>query len=97
MDMVDSKILKQLIKENRYKESADIIKERIIEYVVDIIKQKEKDYEYSNIIDLIGFSELYIEDERKNIARNLEYFSFEEDDILRLNRMLKICEKYNIK
>ena len=97
MNMVDNEMLKRLIRENKYKESADIIKERIIRYVADIIKQKEKDYEYSNIIDLIGFSELYIEDERKNIARNLEYFSFEEKDVLRLERLLKICEKYNIK
>lgn len=94
---VDNEILKRLIRENKYKESADIIKKKIIEYVVNIIKQKEKDYEYSNIIDLIEFSERYIEDERKHIARNLEYFSFEEDDILRLERLLKICEKYYIK
>lgn len=97
MMKVDNELLKKLIRENKYKESADILKEKIIEYIVDIIKQTEKEYEYTNIIDLIAFSEQFIEDERRDIARNLEYFSFEEDDILRLDRMLTICEKYNIK
>ena len=95
--MEDNKIIKQLIQDQRYSECTKIIKDKIIEYVVDLIRNKDSSYEYTNVIELIEMSNHYIDDERKNIARNLEYFSIEEDEIIVLYRLLEICEIYNIK
>ena len=95
--MEDNKIIKQLIQEKRYSECTKMIKNKIIDYVVDLIRNKDSSYEYANIIELIEMSNHYIDDERKNIAKNLEYFSIEEDEIIVLTRLLEICEIYNIK
>ena len=95
--MEDNKIAKQLIQDKKYDECIRIVKNKIIDYIVSLIREKDPDYEYTTIIDLIEMSEQYIGDERKNIARNLEYFSFEEDEIITLTRLLEICEIYNIK
>lgn len=94
--MEDNKKIKQFLQEKRYKECANILKNKIIEYITSLIKEKNPEFEYTNIIDLIELSEYYIKDERKNIARQLEYFSFEEEDIDVLERMLNICELYNV-
>ena len=95
--MEDNKILKELIQKRRYQECIDILKAKIIDYVVDLINDKGIEYEYTNIIDLIQLSECYIDDERKNIAKNLKYFSFNEDKILCIDRLLEICRLYNIR
>ena len=95
--MEDNKLTKKLIQEKRYGECIKIIKDKIIEYIVSLIRNKDSSYEYTNVIELIEMSEHYIDDERKNIARNLEYFSIEEDEIIVLARLLEICEIYNIK
>lgn len=95
--MEDNRAIKDLIQNKKYKECIQIVKEIVIEYIVNLIKEKDPEYEYTNIIDLIELSEYYIEDERKNIARDLEYFSFEEDSIIVLSRLIDICELYNIK
>lgn len=93
----DNIVIKQLLESKKYKECINIIKNKIIEYIVGIIKKQAPYYEYTNIIDLIEISEQYIYDERKNIARNIEYFSFEEDEMVILGRLLEICEIYDIK
>lgn len=95
--MEDSSIIKKYLEQKKYYECADILKTKIINYIVNLIKEKYKNYEYTNTIELIEMSEYCIEDERKNIARNLEYFTFEEKDIDVLERMLEICKIYNIK
>lgn len=95
--MEDNSIIKEYLEQKKYDECTNILKTKIIDYIVDLIKEKCEDYEYTNIIELIEMSEYYIDDERKNIARNLEYFSFEEKDIDVLERMLEICKIYNIK
>ena len=95
--MEDNKVIKELIQEKKYSEAIKMIKDKIIEYVVDLIRKKDSSYEYTNVIDLIQMSNHYIEDERKNIARNLEYFSIEEDKVVVLARLLEICEIYNIR
>ena len=95
--MEDNKQTKQFIEIKKNKETLSFIKNKIIDYLINIINQKGGDYEYTNIMDLIEMSEQFIDDERKYIARNIEYFSFEEEDIITLSRLLKICETYNIK
>ena len=95
--MEDNNIIKKYLEEKKYYECSNILKEKIINYIINLIKEKYEDYEYTNIIELIEMSEIFIDDERKNIARNLEYFSFEEKDIDVLERMLEICKIYNIK
>lgn len=95
--MEDSALIKSLIQKKEYKECGKILKNRIIDYLVNLINENGVEYEYTNIYDLIDFSEEYIKDERKNIARNLEYFSIEEDDLIFFDRMLNICKEFNIK
>jgi len=95
--MEDNKVTKQLIQDKKYDECIKMVKDKIIEYIIDLIRQKDPSYEYTNIIELIEMSNYYIEDERKYIAKNLEYFSIEEDEIITLTRLLDICDIYNIK
>ena len=95
--MEDNNKIKKYLEEKKYYECSNILKEKIINYIVKLINNKYEDYQYTNIIELIEMSEYYIDDERKNIARNLEYFSFKEKDIDVLERMLEICKTYNIK
>jgi len=95
--MEDNRVIKGLIQEKKYSEAIKMLKDKIIEYVVDLIRNKDTSYEYTNVIDLIQVSNHYIEDERKNIPINLEYFSIEEDEKIVLARLLEICEIYNIR
>ena len=95
--MEDNIVAKQLIQDKKYGECIKLVKDKIIKYVVNLIKKKDSTYEYTNVIELIEMSNYFIDDERKNIAKNLEYFSIEEDEIIVLSRLLEICEIYNIK
>lgn len=95
--MEDNKKIKQYLKEEKYNECSNILKRKIITYIVNLIKEKYKEYEYTNIIELIEMSNYYIDDERKELAQKLEYFSFEEEELDVLERMLEICKAYNIK
>ena len=77
---VDSNYLKKLLEEHNYQECISILKNKIIQYIVCLIQKKMPSYEYTTIIDLIQLSEICISDERKEIAKHLEYFSFEENE-----------------
>lgn len=88
--------LKELIQKEEYNECCKILEESIIIYIVKLIKKVKKDYEYTNIIDLIDESQYYIKGENKNIAKKLKFFSIEEEDRNRFERLLNLCETYNI-
>ena len=88
--------LKELIQKEEYNECCKILEESIIKYIVQLIKKKKKDYKYTNLIDLIDESKFYIEDENKSIAEKLKFFSIEEGDRNKFERLLNLCETYNI-
>ena len=97
MMMEDNKNISDFLHQKNYKECIKLLKNKIIQYIVKLINENGIEYEYTNIIELIELSEKYINDERKNIAKKIEYFSFDEDESLCLDRLLEICKIYNIK
>ena len=92
----NSKKIKQYLLGQKYKECVQIIEKQIINYVVNLIRKKEPTYEYMSLMDLIEDSKIYIEDENKYIAEKIK-FADTEEDLIRLERLILLCETYNIK
>lgn len=88
---------KEYLSQEKYDKCIEIIEEKIITYIVNLIKEKDKEYRYTNIIDLMNDSEFYLKNESKYIAQKIYSFDTEERDINKLERLLEICEIYNIK
>ena len=95
--MEDEEFFKKYLKDTNYNKCIEIIKNKIVIYIVNLIKNKKKDYEYTDIIDLIDASNKYLSDEEKEIANKIEYFSIEEKDINKLERLMRLCKTYNIR
>lgn len=87
---------KEFLSKRDYEQCNRIIRKKIINYVVEIIKQYDKEYEYSTIEDLIDFSRYYIKGEEKHIAELIEVESFEEEPLEQLERLMSLCEKIDI-
>ena len=88
--------IKELIKQQRYDKCLDILEKAIIEYVVNLIKQEKKDFQYTTIFDLMDASQKYIKDERKGIANQIRVYSRQIEDIDNIYRLLDLCKDYNI-
>ena len=88
--------IKELIKQKRYDKCLDILEKAIIEYIVNLIRQEKNDFEYTTIFDLIEASNIYIKDERKNIASKIRIYSIHIEDIDNIYRLLGLCEEYKI-
>lgn len=93
MDKYD---LKRYIQEKQYKKSVNCLEKLIINYVVKLIKEKQEDFEYTTMFDLVDASEKYIDNKDKDIAKNIRIYSKEMDDIDNLIRLLSLCEYYKI-
>ncbi len=81
---------KKHLQNGDYKTCADIIENKIIDHIVKLIRQKEKDYEYTNILDLIDISEALLDEENKYIASKIKFFNTEEEDLNRLERLMTL-------
>ncbi len=92
----NSQKIKEYLSEQKYKECVQIIEKQIINYLVNLIRKKEPTYEYMSLMDLIEDSKIYIEDENKYIAEKIK-FADTEEDLIRLERLILLCETYNIK
>ena len=93
MDKYD---LKRYIQEKQYKKSVSCLEKLIINYVVKLIKEKQEDFEYTTMFDLVDASEKYIDNKDKDIAKNIRIYSKEMDDVDNLIRLLSLCEYYKI-
>lgn len=88
--------IKQYLSEQKFKECVKIVEKQIINYVINLIRKKDLTYEYMSFMDLIEDSKKYIEDENRYIAEKIR-FADQEDDLIRLERLISLCETYNIK
>lgn len=94
--MQDNDILKTYIKEKRYEDCINLLKNKIIFYVVKEIQKKDSSIQYTTVSDLISTSNYYLNN--SYIAQSLEQALREEDDLLeKIKALLNICELYNIK
>ena len=91
-----NKKIKEYLEEKQYEKCIDLIEQEIINYVVNLIRKKDKDYKYTSMIDLMVDSENLLENENKEIARKIRFYN-EENDLIKLERLLSLCEIYNIK
>ena len=89
---------KKYLNNKDYYECNEIIKNIIIKYVIELINQNipEPKIKYTNINDLINFSEKYIKTNEKNIASKIENHMYEETEIEELERLLILCNTYEI-
>ena len=92
----NTKQLKHYLQQGNYNKCSQILEEIIINHIVNLIKKTDKTYEYTNIIDLINDSEFYLKDDNRYIASKIYFFDVEENDVNRLERLLYLCETYNI-
>lgn len=88
---------KECLLKKEYNKCSKIIKKKIIDYVVNIIKKYDENYKYTTIEDLIDSSRYYIKSKEKHIAELIEVESFEEEPLDKLERLLKLCERFSIK
>jgi hypothetical protein len=86
--------LKQYIKQSEYKKCIKIVREEIIECITSYIKEKNKNFKYTDIIDLENACKRYLDDKYILAVHYLDTFGAENiDDAEELNRLLSIYEK----
>ena len=92
----DIKIIKEYIDSKKYEKAVMYLEKIIIEYVTNLIREKKEDFEYTTIFDLIYASNEYINDERKNIAKQIRNYSEYIDEMDDVYRLIELCIEYNI-
>lgn len=92
----DIKKIKEYIELKKYEEASKYLEKIIIDYIVNLIKQKKEDFEYTTIFDLIDASNKYIDDKRKIIASKIRNYSEYIDEIDNVYRLIELCIEYNI-
>lgn len=92
----DIKNIKEYIKLSKYEKASLYLEKIIIDYTVNLIKQKKGDFEYTTIFDLIEASNKYIDDKRKNIAKQIRNYSEYLDEMDNVYRLIELCIEYNI-
>ena len=93
----DIKKIKEYIELKKYEDASKYLEKIIIDYIVDLIKQKKEDFEYTTIFDLIDASNKYIDDKNKNIATQIRNYSEYLDEMDNVYRLIELCQNYNIK
>ena len=93
----DIEKIRKYINFKEYEKAIIYLEKVIIEYVVTLIKCEKEDFEYTTIFDLIDASDKYIDDKRKNIARQIRNYSKHLDEVDNVYRLLELCKNYNIK
>lgn len=91
----ENEMFKKYLKNSEYKECANILENKIINFVVNLIKEREPEYEYTTLMDLIEYSELILDKNYKYLAEKIKFYE-EEEDLNRLERLLALCKTYNI-
>ena len=89
---------KKYLYEKDYYNCTKLIKGILINHVINLINQNISGYKigYTNINDLIKFSEEYIKTDEKNIAFKIENYMYEETELEQLERLLILCDTYKI-
>lgn len=93
----DIEKIKEYVELKKFEKASQYLEKIIIDYIVNLIKQKKEDFEYTTIFDLIDASDKYIDDKRKNVARQIRNYSDYLDDMDNVYRLLELCKNYNIK
>lgn len=92
----DIKKIKEYIELKKYEKASLYLEKIIIDYTVNLIKQEKEDFEYTTIFDLIEASNKYIDDKRKNIAKQIRNYSEYLDEMDNVYRLIELCIEYNI-
>ena len=97
-NQISSKFKENLATKN-YSECVEIVRKIIIEHIVYNINLNIEwpKYTYTDIIDLMMFSEKYIESDDKYIAGKINNYLYEETKEEELDRLLLLCDTYSIK
>lgn len=93
--MLDNDILKNLFQNKQYNKCIDLLKNKIVAFVINQIQQKDSSIEFTTIPDLITVSDFYIND--TSIASALLYALMQDDELKQIELLLAICESHNIK
>ena len=88
--------IKIYLEKKQYNKCSDLLESLLINYIVNLIKQKNPKFEYTTIFELEEASSKYIEDERKNIAGKIRIHSRQIEPEENIYRLLEICEYYKI-
>ena len=93
--MLDNDILKNLFQNKQYNKCIDLLKNKIVAFVINQIQQKDSSIEFTTIPDLITVSDFYIND--SSIANALLYALMQDDELKQIELLLAICESNNVK
>ncbi len=95
---INNKFKENLMMKN-YDKCIEIVREIIINHIVYHINLNIDwpKYTYTNIRDLICFSEKYIKTDDKYIAGKINNYLYEETKEEKLDRLLTLCDTYSIK
>ena len=93
--MEDNQILKNYIREKRYNECISLLEKKIINFVINKIKEKDSTISFTTISDLISASDFFLKD--SSIAYSLSLALDENMPISKIENLLQICEEYDIK
>lgn len=92
--MTDNQILKNYMKEKKYLECINILKEKIVTHLIHKIRIKDNSYQFTNVSDLCTASNFYLNN--STIAQSLEIALMQETALEQIESLLLICEQNNI-
>lgn len=95
IQMKDSQILKNYIKDKEYAKCIAILKNKIVNFVISQIQLYDNSIEFTTVSDLISLSDFYLKN--SIIARNLQVAVNMENELERIECLLEICEENHIK
>lgn len=86
--------LREYIREGKHEKAATILREILIEWFTLKIQEKNKDYMYTDMINLISAAKIYLNDDIKHLPMYIDDFSDEPTDYIEdLDRMLDIYSR----
>ncbi len=93
--MYDNEIFKNLIQNKQYNSCIDLLKHKIISFVISKIQAIDKSIDFTTIDDLISTSSFYLKD--PSIAKSLKFALMQDDALEQIELLLSICERNGIK
>lgn len=93
--MEDNEILKNYIREKRYSDCVSFLENKIINFVIRKIQQKDSSIKFTTVSDLISISDFYLQN--SSIAYSLSLALDEENPLEQISALIEICEEYNIR
>lgn len=93
--MLDNDILKSHFQNKQYYKCVELLKNKIVSFVINQIQEKDSSIAFTTIPDLITVSDFYLDN--SSVASALFYALMQDDQLKQIELLLSICENNSIK